>query len=107
MSSSGVVVKREDGTHDLPTASSSARRRDSYAGYRLQPYQARLDVEMDDTAVSKVRDPSVSLVIDPAAMVRPPRRPAPTRLEAAITIAVGAALGALIVVIVVLIAHWI
>lgn len=26
----------------------------------LTPYQARLDVEMDDTAVSKVRDPSVS-----------------------------------------------
>ena len=31
----------------------------------LTPYQARMDVEMDDTAISRVRDPSASITIGP------------------------------------------
>jgi hypothetical protein len=104
LSSSGVVVKRpEDEAHALP--SSAVHRRDSYSAYRLTPYQARLDVEMDDTAVSKVRDPSVSLILEPSAVVRAPERPAKRRLEAVVSVALGAALGALLVVVIVLIAR--
>jgi len=67
LSSSGVVVK--PGPTLDETAARHAlrhRRRDSEPpSYRyLTPYQARLDVEMDDTAVSKVRDPSVSISLD-------------------------------------------
>jgi len=102
LTSSGVVAKEPGGVPDVPTA--SARKRDSYSGYRLTPYQARLDVEMDDTAVSKVRDPSVSLVLEPSAAPEA-RKPPATRAEAAMSIAIGAALGALLVVLIVLIAR--
>lgn len=53
ITSSAIVPSGESGV-DSPRS-----RRSSYRA--LTPYQARLDVEMDDTAVSKVRDPSVSL----------------------------------------------
>ncbi|HVW24668.1 MAG TPA: hypothetical protein VHC69_04830 [Polyangiaceae bacterium] len=101
LTSSGVVAKTPGGAADVPVA--SARKRESYSAYRLTPYQARLDVEMDDTAVSKVRDPSVSLILEPSIAPRP-RKPPATRLEAAMSIAIGAALGALLVVIIVLVA---
>ncbi|HEX4336473.1 MAG TPA: hypothetical protein VH062_11205 [Polyangiaceae bacterium] len=106
LSSSGVVVKRGE-EHDPgpPPSSSPVARRDSYSAYRLTPYQARLDVEMDDTAVSKVRDPSVSLILEPSAVIRSPQKPPNGRLEAVASIAVGAALGALLVVVIVLIAR--
>jgi hypothetical protein len=68
------------------------------SSYRLTPYQARLDVEMDDTAVSKVRDPSVSILLGPNGE-RPVR--APTRLmrvDAVVSVVIGTALGALVVV---------
>ena len=104
LSSSGVVVKRPD-EPGPPSASEPARRRDSYSAYRLTPYQARLDVEMDDTAVSKVRDPSVSLVFEPSAVLPAHRKPGSRRSEAIASIALGAALGALLVVVIVLIAR--
>lgn len=100
LSSSGVVVKNQGGVGDVPVA--SAVKRDS--SYRLTPYQARLDVEMDDTAVSKVRDPSVSMILEPSFAPRP-RRHSATRVEALTSIAIGAALGALLVIIVVVIAR--
>ena len=101
LSSSGVVVKNQGGVGDVPVA--SAVKRDAYSSYRLTPYQARLDVEMDDTAVSKVRDPSVSLILEPSAPR--PRKPSATRVEALTSIAIGAALGALLVVIIVVLAR--
>lgn len=102
LSSSGVVVKGTGEAASVPVA--SARKRDGFSAYRLTPYQARLDVEMDDTAVSKVRDPSVSLILEPSAAPRP-RKPSATKLEAAMSIAIGAALGALLVIIIVLVAR--
>jgi hypothetical protein len=104
LSSSGVVVKRSE-EEQPPPSSSPVLRRDSYSAYRLTPYQARLDVEMDDTAVSKVRDPSVSLVLEPSAVIRSPQKGPDRRLEAIASIALGAALGALLVVVIVLIAR--
>ena len=102
LSSSGVVAKDTGGVTDVPVA--SVRKQGGYSAYRLTPYQARLDVEMDDTAVSKVRDPSVSLILEPSATLRP-RKPSATGLEALTSIAIGAALGALLVGIVVVIAR--
>ena len=37
---------------------------------------------MDDTAVSKVRDPSVSMVLEPSSAVRPREKASAKRLEA-------------------------
>lgn len=54
----GVTSSRIVPTGDSGVDSARAKRSSFRA---LTPYQARLDVEMDDTAVSKVRDPSVSL----------------------------------------------
>lgn len=95
-------MKNQGGVGDVPVA--SAVKRDAYSSYRLTPYQARLDVEMDDTAVSKVRDPSVSLILEPSAAPRP-RKASATRVEALTSIAIGAALGALLVVIIVVLAR--
>jgi hypothetical protein len=67
----------------------------------LTPYQARLDVEMDDTAISKVRDPSVSLVLGDAEL-SPRRKKRSGLVEAAISVAAGVVLGALLVVLAVL-----
>ena len=106
LSSSAVVVKREAGEEASEAPPSGARpRRDSDPAYRLTPYRARLDVEMDDTAVSKVRDPSVSLVLGPEAKARPRDKAAERRLDALASVALGAALGALLVVVIVLIAR--
>jgi len=107
LSSSAVVVKREAGeTASEAPPSDVRRRRDSDPTYRLTPYRARLDVEMDDTAVSKVRDPSVSLVLGPEAKATRPRdKAAERRLDALASVALGAALGALLVVVIVLIAR--
>jgi hypothetical protein len=65
----------------------------------LTPYQARLDVAMDDTAVSRVRDPSVSIRIgsEPFALRSVENRRS-RRLDAAASVALGAILGALLVV---------
>lgn len=95
-------MKNQGGVGDVPVA--SAVKRDSYSAYRLTPYQARVDVEMDDTAVSKVRDPSVSMILEPSMAPRP-RKHSATRVEAMTSIAIGAALGALLVIIIVVIAR--
>jgi hypothetical protein len=106
LSSSAVVVKREAGEESEAPPSEARPRRDSDPAYRLTPYRARLDVEMDDTAVSKVRDPSVSLVLGPEAKATRPRdKSAQRRLDALASVALGAALGALLVVVIVLIAR--
>jgi hypothetical protein len=107
LSSSGVVVRKpeDEPEEQAPRSDPLPRRRDSDPAYRLTPYRARLDVEMDDTAVSKVRDPSVSLVLGPSSPVRPPEKGSERRLEAVASLALGAALGALLVVIIVLIAR--
>lgn len=107
LSSSGVVVRKpEDEPEDTaPRSDPLPRRREPDPAYRLTPYRARVDVEMDDTAVSKVRDPSVSLVLGPLSPVRPPEKASARRLEAVASVALGAALGALLVVIIVLIAR--
>lgn len=76
-------------------------RRDTPPFRTLTPYQARLDVEMDDTAISKVRDPSVSIVLDGAARSPKQRRRSSTT-EAAISVAAGVVLGALLVVLAVI-----
>lgn len=57
VTASGIVPSGDSGV-DSPRSKRSSLR-------FLTPYQARLDVEMDDTAVSKVRDPSVSLRVSP------------------------------------------
>jgi hypothetical protein len=107
LSSSGVVARKpEDEPVDPPPMSDPLpRRRDSDPSYRLTPYRARLDVAMDDTAVSKVRDPSVSMVLGPSSAIRPREKASAKRLEAVASVALGAALGALLVVIIVLIAR--
>lgn len=69
----------------------------------LTPYQARLDVEMDDTAISKVRDPSVSISLDADQLLPlppPPERRRPT--DPVYSMVVGAILGAVLVAILVL-----
>jgi len=60
---------------------------------------------MDDTAVSKVRDPSVSLILDSDFAVKPRHKATERRYEAVASLALGAALGALLVVIVVVLAR--
>ncbi|HVU03985.1 MAG TPA: hypothetical protein VHE30_19635 [Polyangiaceae bacterium] len=93
MSTSGVVVRSQHAQHQ--------RRSEP----PLQPYQARLDVEMDDTAVSKVRDPSVSISLSAEGFV-PERRPERTerlRGEAIRSVVLGTLLGALLVVLTVLV----
>lgn len=107
ISSSGVVVRKADDQPEEPAAPHEVlpRRRDSDPAYRLTPYRARFDVEMDDTAVSKVRDPSVSLVLGPATPARPREKAPARKFEALASLLLGAALGVLLVVIVVLIAR--
>ncbi len=90
MSTSGVVVRRADG--------SQPRRSEP----PLQPYQARLDVEMDDTAISKVRDPSVSISLSAEGLVPTPVPERPEPSEAVRSVVLGTLLGALLVVLVVL-----
>jgi len=88
LSSSGVVAKVND-------AGTRARRSEP----PLQPYQARLDVEMDDTAISKVRDPSVSISLSAEGLLPiPPQRRQRKPLDAVYSIALGVLLGALLVV---------
>jgi hypothetical protein len=66
-------------------------RRDSEPPFRkLTPYHARLDVEMDDTAVSKVRDPSASLRLGT-------KKGRVRSQEAVVATLAGAFLGALLV----------
>jgi hypothetical protein len=108
ISSSGVMVRAE-----ASPAPASRRKKGSGDSEPpsawLTPYQARLDVEMDDTAVSKVRDPSVSLLLGAGDAItsKPPPRPAPvSRLDAIRSVAVGTLLGALLVVTVVAVARW-
>jgi hypothetical protein len=102
LSSSGVVVRPSNAESGEAAPRVPRRRRDSDPAYRLTPYQARVDVEMDDTAVSKVRDPSVSLILDSDMAVKPRHKATNRRYEAAASLALGAALGALLVVLVVL-----
>lgn len=101
ISSSGIVPKSGAGRDEASMLRARRyRRRDSDPpSYRaLTPYQARLDVEMDDTAVSKVRDPSVSISLDAEksplllkSLFRGNRR------EALLSMAVGIAFGSLLV----------
>ena len=105
ISSSGVVLRKPDQPEEPAVRNEPPRRRDSDPAYRLTPYRARFDVEMDDTAVSKVRDPSVSLILGPATPVRPREKASARRFEALASLLLGAALGVLLVVIVVLIAR--
>jgi hypothetical protein len=111
ISTSGVVVRDdtrvpEESGIELTAAASGEpnprpfKRVDSDApSFReLTPYHARLDVEMDDTAVSKVRDPSVSLRLGPARGAR--LRASPK--QALIATSLGALIGVLFVVIVAL-----
>ena len=90
-SASGIVLRDGGGA--------AARREAEPRSWRsLTPYQARLDVEMDDTAVSKVRDPSVSIRLGPDRNLgQQAGRPVRAR-EAAFAIVIGVALGALLVV---------
>jgi hypothetical protein len=105
ISTSAVLPKLGAGP-DEKAARRRHRRRDSDPpSYRyLTPYQARLDVEMDDTAVSKVRDPSVSISLD--AEKNPLRRVLRSTLfrgnrrEALISMGVGIAFGTLLVVVI-------
>jgi hypothetical protein len=61
---------------------------------------------MDDTAVSKVRDPSVSISLDAAGILPlPPRAQQASRFRPIYSIALGSLLGALIVALMVLIAR--
>jgi hypothetical protein len=97
LSSSGVVIRRS------ADASGAARKRRQFDSERaLTPYQARLDVEMDDTAVSKVRDPSVSISLAAEDVLRVrPSRPPPRATDAVLSVLIGTAIGALVVVAVV------
>jgi hypothetical protein len=105
ISTSGVLPKA-DSASDESTVRKRHRRRDSDPpSYRyLTPYQARLDVEMDDTAVSKVRDPSVSISLE--AEKNPLRRVLLSNLfrgnrrEALMSMGVGVAFGTLLVAII-------
>ena len=101
ISTSGILVKPGAAQEEAAALRAPRpRRRDSDPpSYRyLTPYQARLDVEMDDTAVSKVRDPSVSISLDAEKsplyfrkLFRGNRR------EALLSMVVGVAFGTLIV----------
>jgi hypothetical protein len=104
ISTSGIVAKVGAAADEAAALGGrSRRRRDSEPpSYRyLTPYQARLDVEMDDTAISKVRDPSVSISLDaklgplfPRKLFRGNRR------EALLSMAVGVAFGTLLVAVI-------
>jgi hypothetical protein len=103
ISSSGIVAKTGAATDEAAALRRRPRRRDSDPpSYRyLTPYQARLDVEMDDTAVSKVRDPSVSISLDAEKsplflknLLRGNRR------EALLSMGVGVAFGTLLVAVI-------
>lgn len=96
ITSSGVVAKGEP-PGEPPR---SRPRRDSEPpSYRhLTPYQARLDVEMDDTAVSKVRDPSVSLRLSPEERLARRARRYRDRSPVA-SLVLGAVWGALLVLV--------
>jgi hypothetical protein len=64
---------------------------------------------MDDTAVSKVRDPSVSLRLGAEGAITskpPPRFTALTGLDAVKSVAVGTLFGALLVVVLVAVIRW-
>jgi hypothetical protein len=100
ISTSGIVAKTGAAADEAAVLRRPRRRRDSDPpSYRfLTPYQARLDVEMDDTAVSKVRDPSVSISLDAEksplllrSLLRGNRR------DALLSMAVGIAFGTLLV----------
>jgi hypothetical protein len=122
VSSSGVV--RTAANPRCPDASAPPRRaRGSEPPLRdLTPYRARLDVDMDDTAVSRVRDPSASLRIGPegelielppAVSLDPPAKgeatPPATGLyglhQGPLSLLLGAAFGVLIVLLAVLAAR--
>jgi hypothetical protein len=119
VSSSGVVRTAANPRH--PEAPLPHRRaRGSEPPLRdLTPYRARLDVDMDDTAVSRVRDPSASLRIGPegelielpsAVSLDPPAKgeatPRATGLfQSPLSPLLGAAFGALIVLLAVLAAR--
>ena len=102
ISTSGIVAKTGAATDEAAGLRRRHRRRDSDPpSYRyLTPYQARLDVEMDDTAISKVRDPSVSISLDAErspllkVLFRGNRR------EALLSMAVGIAFGTLLVAVI-------
>jgi hypothetical protein len=103
ISSSGIVAKTEAAADEAGALRRRRPRRDSDPpSYRyLTPYQARLDVEMDDTAVSKVRDPSVSISLDAEKsplllrnLLRGNRR------EALLSMGVGVAFGTLLVAVI-------
>jgi hypothetical protein len=105
ISTSAILPKTGSASEDSTVR--KRRRRDSDPpSYRyLTPYQARLDVEMDDTAVSKVRDPSVS--ISQEAEKNPLRRVLlrsnlfrGNRREALMSMGVGVAFGTLLVAII-------
>ena len=103
ISTSGVVPKTGAARDEAAGLRKRGRRRDSEPpSYRyLTPYQARLDVEMDDTAISKVRDPSVSISLD--AENSPLLRRILTRgnrREALLSMAVGVAFGTLLVAVI-------
>jgi len=95
ISSSAIVIRRS-----ASPEAQQRRRRD--ADLALTPYQARLDVEMDDTAVSKVRDPSVSISLAADGLLgegpRSSRRRAPSAVA---SVLIGTAIGAFVVVAVV------
>jgi hypothetical protein len=95
ISTSGVVPRRN--------APGSRPRRSEPP---LEPYRARLDVEMDDTAISKVRDPSVSISLSAEGLLPLPEPPrSPRKLDAVYSIALGTLLGALLVVLAVIAAR--
>jgi hypothetical protein len=106
VSSSGVVVRSgSQGSRPGFSARAGSRRRDSEPP-ALTPYQARLDVEMDDTAVSKVRDPSVSISLDADSLLPIPSPPStPPRFQPVYSVVLGTVLGALIVMLLVLLAR--
>lgn len=87
------VVPRRDGPGSRPHKNSEDP--PSFRG--LTPYQARLDVEMDDTAVSKVRDPSVSISLGAEHALRDLPRRGWSR-DAVASVIIGSLLGALLVV---------
>ncbi len=93
ISSSAVVIRRS-------SAKDAQGRRhrvaDGEHSYALTPYQARLDVAMDDTAVSKVRDPSVSIRLGAEELRRSARKSVPS-MDAIAPVALGTLIGAVLV----------
>jgi hypothetical protein len=103
ISSSGIVAKTGAAADEAAALRRRHRRRDSEPpSYRyLTPYQARLDVEMDDTAISKVRDPSVSISLDAEKsplLLRNLLRG--SRQDALVSMAVGVAFGTVLVAVI-------